>query len=205
MSSMSPSSNPEPPRSDRAPARLPIARVGEVAPADTPPPQSPADAAKVLEVLRSASDQEFQIAERLASKARQGFGLAAAYFAISQTVAFGSFEADRVSAGNRTVIIALACAAVVTLFLAAVKMLSADGFFDSRDVPLGKLEDELNAAYRGDVDVVGRLGSLYLTIVRTRRDANRERREAAKWARAFAALALAVTSAELVCALIMRA
>jgi hypothetical protein len=165
----------------------------------------PGDAGKLIDALRSSADQELTIAERLASKARQAFALGAGFFVVAQTVAFGNFDVKKISTREQHWIIGLAVMAVVILGVAAVATLKADATVTSGDLPLEKLEMDLNAAYEGDEDVIGRLGGYYLGVVRTRRDANTMRRRWYGWARRAAALSLLATTVELVFALIARA
>jgi hypothetical protein len=162
------------------------------------------DAGKIVDALKSSADTEFQIAERLASKARQAYALAAGVFVVSQTVAFGSFQADKLSSREQHIIIGLAVVAVVVLAAATWKVLDADDVQTSGDLPLDALMDDLNAAYEGDDGVLGRLGGYYAGVVRTRRAANTVRRTAYKSSRIFVAASLAATVAELVFALIAR-
>lgn len=164
----------------------------------------PSDAAKIVDALRSSADQELTIAERLASKARQAFALGAGVFVVAQTVAFGNFEANKVTTREQHWIVGLAICAVVLLGLAALATLKADSTVDSGDLPLSKLEDDLNAAYEGDDAVMGRLGGYYLGVVRSRRDANSARRGSYKLARLTVVLSLVATVAELISALIAR-
>ena len=145
------------------------------------------------------------IAERLASKARQAFALGAGVFVVAQTVAFGSFDVKKISTREQHWIIGLAIAAVLVLGIAAVATLQADATVTSGDLPLGDLENDLNAAYAGDQEVVGRLGGYYLGVVRTRRDANTTRRRWYGRARWLVTLSLLATTVELVFALISRA
>jgi hypothetical protein len=145
------------------------------------------------------------IAERLAGKARQAFALGAGVFVVAQTVAFGNFDVKNISTREQHWIIGLAILAVLVLGLAAAATLKADAPVASRDLPLTDLESDLNAAYEGDQDVVGRLGGYYLGVVQTRREANTTRRRWYKWARRATMLSLAATTAELIFALIARA
>lgn len=164
----------------------------------------PGDAGRIVDALKASADTEFQIAERLASKARQAYALAAGVFVVSQTVAFGSFQANKVKPHEQHVLIGFAIGAVVMLAVATWRVLAADDVQSSGDLPLDELVDDLNAAYGGDEDVLGRLGGYYAGVVRTRRDANAIRRTAYKSSRIFVALSLAATVAELVFALIAR-
>src|SRR2546430_1932720 len=54
-------------------------------------------AEKIGDALKSSAEQELTIAERVSGKARQVFALGAGVFVVSQTVAFGSFEAKHLS------------------------------------------------------------------------------------------------------------
>lgn len=164
----------------------------------------PPDAGRVLDAARSAADTEFQIAERLSAKSRQAFALAAGFFAICQTVSFGSFEADLVSDGERLWIIRLAIGAAALLMLSSIAAMVADSLFRSGDLPVNKMTDELDAAYDGDDEVLQRLTETYLGIVVSRRKANRGRRTAYKWARVFVMLTLLGTTTELIVAMTSR-
>ncbi len=157
-----------------------------------------------MDALKGSSDQELTIADRLAGKARQAFALGAGVFVVAQTVAFGNFDARNLSTTEQQWIIGLAIAAVVALGIAGIATLKADAPEASGDLPLAKLEDDLNAVYEGDPDVVGRLAEYYLGIVRTRREANKRRRTSYVWARGFVVLSLLTTVGELIYALIAR-
>lgn len=163
------------------------------------------DAGKVVDVLRASAEQEFAIAERLAGKARQAFALGAGVYVVAQAVAFGNFEATKLSSREQHWIIALAILAVLVLGVAALATIKADAPVASGDLPLVKLEADLNAAYEGDPNVVGRLGEYYLGVIRSRRDANKKRRRWYAWARGLVSASLVVTTVELIFALVARA
>lgn len=164
----------------------------------------PADATGIVDALKSSADQELTIAERISAKARQAFALAAGVFVVAQTVAFGNFETKQLSPHEKHWIIGLGIGAVATLVLAAFATIKADSTFDSGDLPLSELENDLNAAYAGDVDVTGRLGGYYLGVVRTRRTANSGRRCWYKASRLIVSFSLLATVAELVLSLVAR-
>jgi len=164
----------------------------------------PGDAGKIVDALKASADQEFAIAERLSAKARQAFALAAGFFIVAQTVAFGGFEADKLSSHEKHWILALAIVAVGALGVGVAFALKTDATYASRDLPLERLEDDLNAAYSGDPDVIGRLGGYYLGIVRTRRGANRSRLRWYRLTIAAVLLSLAATVSELILSLVSR-
>jgi hypothetical protein len=199
---MEPSGDPQRPRQLRPASRE-----------EDPPPtlsatggagDPPGDAGRIVDALKASADQELTIAERVSGKARQAFALAAGVFVVAQTVAFGNFEANNLSDRERDWILGLAIAAVVLLGAAAFATIKADATVDSRDLPLGKLEDDLNAAYEGDPEVTGRLGGYYLGVVRSRRKGNRVRVKWYKRARIVVALSLLATVAELILSLAAR-
>ena len=82
--------------------------------------------------------------------------------------------------------------------------LKADATYRSGDLPLAKLEDDLNAAYEGDQDVMGKLGEYYLGIVRTRRRSNDSRRAWYAATRLAVVASLGATVAELIYSLVSR-
>lgn len=192
------------PHEPERPRRLQHAPREPAPTAPNRPGGGPTDAAEIVNALKSSADQELTIAERLASKARQAFALGAGFFVVAQTVAFGNFDASKITTHDQHWIIGMAIAAVLVLGLAAVATLRADSTVASGDLPLSKLEDDLNAAYDGDPDVLGRLGGYYLGVVRSRRSANAKRRSAYKFARLAVVCSLTATVAELVLALVAR-
>src|SRR5438128_11847856 len=66
------------------------------------------DADLALELLRGLADQEIARSERSASRARQVFALTVAFFAVVQTVAFGSFATTLIGHHERKVMLSLA-------------------------------------------------------------------------------------------------
>lgn len=162
------------------------------------------DAATIVDALKSSSEQELTIAERIATKARQAFALGAGVFVVAQTVAFGNFDANKISTHDQHLIIILAIVAVAVLALAGVATIKADSTVPSGDLPLDDLAKDLNAAYEGDEEVVGRLGTYYLGVVRTRRAANVTRIKWYRQARWAVLLSLAATTAELIFSLVAR-
>lgn len=55
-----------------------------------------------LELLRSLADQELARAETARARSRQSFALAAGFFAVVQTVAYGAFVTKLATEGHRT-------------------------------------------------------------------------------------------------------
>lgn len=161
-------------------------------------------AGRVVDALKSSADQEFSIAERVSAKARQAFALAAGFFVVAQTVAFGSFESDQLTADEKQTLIYLAIVAAAFLALAVALALVADALFRSGDLDLDGLQDDLNAAYAGDPNVTGNLGEQYIGIVASRRRSNKRRRVWYYGTLAAVTLSLAATTFELIISLVSR-
>lgn len=172
---------------------------------DTPQTVSaPADAGKVVDALKAAAEQEFQIAERLAAKARQAYALAAGVFVIAQTVAFGAFQAKHLDGARPAIIVVFAIIAVAGLGWATYKVLAADDVQPSGDLEPEALMDLVNDAYEHDENVLGKLAGAYSGVLTTRREANDVRRTAYKETRTAVGWSLIATGVELFVALLLR-
>lgn len=173
-------------------------------PDDPTPVTAPADAGRVVDALRSASEQEFQIAERVAAKARQAYALAAGVFVVGQTVAFNGFRSEHLTGARPTVIVVSAILAALALAWATYTVLRADDTIDSSDLDPEALVDYLNRAYDGDTAVIGELGGAYSGVVKTRREANSIRRGRYNDTRKAVGVSLFAVGVELGLALILR-
>lgn len=88
--------------------------------------RSSADLDNALTALRDRVDQEFKRTERLDSKSRQAFAIAAGFFALTQAGAFATFGESAVSPGERSWILVAAVAAVAALAFAAIRVQHAE-------------------------------------------------------------------------------
>jgi hypothetical protein len=156
-----------------------------------------------IEALRARVDQEFQISERLDAKARQGFGLVAAVFAVAQAVAFGNFRAGHLS-GSELVILA------IWAFLAALLVLLTG--HSLRDSEEAQPEDDIrpDAIARWTEEKTDRAFAEQLVVELTRvaegrHKSNERRRARYERLELIARVALIVTIAEMVFAIAFRA
>ena len=163
------------------------------------------DLYQAITVLRGRIDEEFRITERLDSKSRQAFALAAAIFAVVQTVAFGSFGEDTVGSGERIALLATALLAGLVLVVVAHRVRNIEDLLPEEDTKPGTIVEWCNEAPRDDPEyvpsrLVGELGR-----VADARAANNKRR-AAKYEEVEAAsrLALIAAALELVLAIAVR-
>ncbi|RKQ90470.1 hypothetical protein C8N24_0274 [Solirubrobacter pauli] len=164
----------------------------------------PGQADRVVDAIKASADVEFNIAERLSGKARQAFALAAGMFTVAQAVALGAFRPGNVNTVEARWILGFALAAVIALAAAALTTVKADATVVSGDLSLDLLEDELNLAYTGDQDVVGRIGTYYLGVVRSRREANTVRRRWYRRVRVCVVVCITAIVSELVVSLAAR-
>ena len=84
--------------------------------------------------LRTRIDEEFRISERLDAKQRQAFALAAGFFAVVQTVTFGSFAQDHVHAGERVWLLAQVVLAAGALYAVAHRLRHGEELQEVDDV-----------------------------------------------------------------------
>jgi hypothetical protein len=166
--------------------------------------EGPQDVSLLVDALKSSAAQEFSIAERLTAKTRQTFALAVGFFTIVQTVAFNSFAQAEISDAEKTRMLVLAISAIACLALAAATTVRADALVASADLDTDEIKRFLKSAYAGDKDIPARLAESYMTIVDTRRKANAVRRDRYRSTVWVAGLSIAITTAELILALVSR-
>jgi type VI protein secretion system component VasK len=158
-----------------------------------------------IEALRARIDEEFRITERLDTKARQAFALAAAVFAVGQTVAFGSFAAGNVVRSERVAILILAVMAALALALTAHKVADAEDLRRERDIDPSAIE---RWARERDDEMFAREMVVHLREVADRRAANNEKRAQVysghRGVLYFVRWTLILTGVELLLALVFR-
>jgi hypothetical protein len=133
------------------------------------------DAEVALDVMRGLADQELARAERASTRARQAFALAAGFFAIVQTVAFGSFEVDLVSNAERETLLDKATLAAIFLAVCGALLLVADSAFRSRDLDEDVVEQKLAEAGATKSSAARIFVETYGVVLYARRRTNRIR------------------------------
>jgi hypothetical protein len=162
------------------------------------------DLEQAITVLRARIDEEFRITERLDSKGRQAFALAAAFFAVVQTVAFGAFAQGDVTANERVWLAGGAVLAGLSLVAIAHRLSHAEGLLEEADIRPDAIVTWANEA-DGDPEYVSARLVSELANVANRRNENNATRSG-KYDRVAAAtrLALALTGLELLVAIVVR-
>jgi hypothetical protein len=117
---------------------------------------APSEVSFILDALKTAYDQEFQVAERLSAKSRQVFALAAGYFTIVQTVSFSSFLDEEVKAYELWVLLGGVAAGATALAMAARWAARADGPLPGHTFPLWLPIPIINAIYKGSAELPSR-------------------------------------------------
>jgi hypothetical protein len=162
----------------------------------------------IVDVLRGSVEQEFRSAERLSTTARQTFAVAAAFVAIAQSFAFGSFRAQQVTHAGRLALVISAAAAIALLIVAGVATVRVDKDDDKpeRDVNPEYLTESVARLKQGtaNADVVADLANAYRQVLESRQRANRQRSRARRTARRWVVAALLLTVVELGVALYVR-
>jgi hypothetical protein len=168
----------------------------ESAPADSDSYGADPDADLALDLLRSLADQELTRAERAASRARQVFALSAGFFAVVQTVVFGSFAGILIGSHERKVMLILAIAGGAVLALCGAALLVADRAFRGKNLSPDNVLATLNSP--DPEPATYRFIELYARAVNEMRDANQRRARAVMVTQIMGLLVLLIVLVELV-------
>ena len=162
------------------------------------------DLEQAIAVLRGRIDEEFRITERLDAKGRQAFALAAGFFAVVQTVAFGAFAQIGVTSGERVLLAVLAVIAGLSLIVVAYRLTHGEELLEEIDVRPDTIVKWANDAGDDPEYVSARLVT-ELANVANRRDANNATR-AGDYDNIVDAtrLALILAGVELIVAIVVR-
>jgi hypothetical protein len=161
-------------------------------------------ASAALRLLQDLADQEFTRAERAASRARQAFALAAGFYAVVQTVAFGSFAKGLVSGGERHALLWLAGSAGALLAVCGALLLIADAAYRSSNIRTDTILNVLNDESDDGTTAEERFVEYYATVVDEMRETNRRRHRVVIATQLAALSSLALVLAELIYSLDAR-
>jgi hypothetical protein len=173
-------------------------RPGQGAPA-RPPGASRSDLDLAVAVLRARVDEEFKIAERLDTKSRQAFALAAGFFVIAQTLAFGS----GVDGNERYIVGALALIAAVVLVVAGHRLADAEETRRETDIKPDMIVEWCNTATDDDYVVVNVVSNMR-DVANDRHANNDERKRLYDRVASATRWSLIWTAVELVVAIVVR-
>jgi len=161
------------------------------------------DLEQAISTLRARIDEEFRIAERLDTKGRQAFALAAAFFAVVQTVAFGSFAASGVHPGERVLLGIAAVIAGLSLVVVAHRLTHGEELQEEEDVAPEAIVEWCNEADEPEYVSV-RLVAELSGVARSRTDNNKTRARKYDAIADATRLALILAGVQLVLAIIVR-
>lgn len=161
------------------------------------------DLSAALSVLRARIDEEFRITERLDTKMRQAFALAAGFFAIAQTVAFGSFAATRVGPADRVVLGSCALVAALSLVVVAHRLVGGEETLEEEDIRPDAVVRWVEEATAAD-EVSLRILSQLSLVARRRTENNRIRQHNHARVQDGARWSLIATGVELGMAIVLR-
>jgi hypothetical protein len=161
------------------------------------------DLEQAIGVLRARVDEEFRIAERLDSKQRQAFALAAAFFAVVQTVTFGSFAQDVVTSTERALLGLLALVAGIAVATTAHRLAGGEALLDEDDVNPEAVVRWCNEAAEEHY-VARKIVSTLSTVAANRHESNKARGAKVDRVQLAARWALMLTGVELVVAIVTR-
>ncbi|MDQ3740433.1 MAG: hypothetical protein M3389_05755 [Actinomycetota bacterium] len=158
----------------------------------------------VMEALRGLAAQEYDRGERFGSRARQAFLFAAGFFAVVQTVAFSSFEADLVNDAERRALLTMAIVAGASLAICGISLLVSDGIWKARDLDAHEVLRTANQAAHNEEPVAVEFASLYARVLVERQSANGKRRRALRVTQTTALITALAIVLELIYALNAR-
>jgi hypothetical protein len=133
------------------------------------------DRGLVIEAARAAVTQEFQIAERLDSKARNQMTVAAAWYGVVQAAASIVLKSHNLSNSWRWVILSLAIAGGAAFALALLFSFLVWRVRDEKEITVDGLAQMAAAAQDVDRDFEGDLVEHYRSILQARRKTNKRR------------------------------
>jgi hypothetical protein len=162
------------------------------------PPSAPgagrADLDQAILVLRARVEEEFRISERLDSKSRQAFALAAGFFIVAQTVAFGSFGS--VSGAESALVGVCALLAAFAVYVTGHRLASGEDLLEVRDIRPDAIVEWCDAATDDEYVSVRIVGNLR-DVAKDRRENNQIRERnydriitAMRWSLVFAMVEL---------------
>lgn len=169
-----------------------------------PPGGSDGELEQAIAVLRSRVDEEFRITERLDSKTRQAFALSAGFYAVIQTVAFGSFAQSEVSSPERAALLAVAVAAGALLARVAYVATRAEELRDERDIKPSSIVDWANAAGQDNEYVRSHLVTGLRDTAEARAGSNEKRAARYESVVDAARIAMIAVGVELIVAIVAR-
>jgi hypothetical protein len=165
-------------------------------------PAQPDRVGLAIDLLRARIAEEFQITERLDAKGRQAFALAAAFFAVAQTVSFSAFRAAQLAGIERLGIAVLGAAAALALLLTGNRVANSEEPQPEVDIEPAVVEEW---ARNEDDEQFGRLLLVHLREIADRRHESNERRvKRYELLESRARLALVLTAAEMILAIACR-
>jgi hypothetical protein len=180
---------------------------GSDAPSSPEGPRSP-NPEPLLEALREAAAYESEKEERLENKTRAVVTIAGAYFAIVQTAVFSSSGTlGELKGAGLAWTVGIAIGAVISLGIAIVAAVKQQWTRKHRSLPAPKMGQEILDLMDGKLserEVLRTMSGRYSRITKIRRAANDQRVKQFNEAGAFSLLAVILTTAELIVALLIR-
>jgi predicted alpha/beta hydrolase len=161
------------------------------------------DLAQAITILRARVDEEFKIAERLDSKGRQAFALAAGFFAVVQTVTFGSFAQNTITSGERPFLLAMAVLAGACVAAVGHRLTHGEDLLGEADMKPEAIVEWCNEADENDYVAV-RLVAELSRMARRRAENNAIRAKNYDAVANAARVALVVAGVELLVAIVVR-
>jgi hypothetical protein len=169
----------------------------------TGPGASIADVEQTIGILRARIDEEFRISERLDSKGRQLFTLAAGFFAAVQAVAFTALGNEHLAASSRVVLLAFTLVAAAVLVLVGHRLANSEEPLKESDIPPDDLVGWLESGENQEQVLLRLVGALS-EVAKSRATNNATRKNRYDELQYIARWSLIASGAELLVAILVR-
>jgi hypothetical protein len=158
---------------------------------------------QAITLIQAQIDEQMKITERLSAKGRQIFGLAAAFFAVAQTIAYGGLGLPHLEGPRVVVLFAVAACALVALLLCGHRVANLEGNKQEPFVKPEKIEEWARSG--SDKAFALKVLRQMEHVANERLRKNKDRADAYDDVEQMARLALIFIAVEILIALIFRA
>jgi len=157
----------------------------------------------MVNALRARVDEEYRIMERLDTKARQAFAFVAAFFAVVQAVAFGTFAEGGITPTERVILAVFAVTAGLSVLVVGHHLRNQEDLQTESDIKPEEILKWWNEA-SSENDVSVHLASGLAEVAKERHANNLRRSTLFNKLDSWARWSLILTSLELLVAIVIR-
>ncbi len=166
--------------------------------------QAPDEISAVLESARSAVDQEFHLSQRLDTKMQYQFAVTAGWFGVAQTFAAVVLNRADVPPFWIGLVLVLGGLSIASVAWAIRETFAVWKLRPDKGIDPEKLKVWADRVHARDPVVPGEIAKEYAVLLDERRSRNEQRASAIKTSYKWCGYSVAITTAELIVALVSR-